>query len=152
MFNKGHDLFHKVFPIQRLLYKIPAVKRKWEKEGTTPEEFDNKLFKDINGGLNILDAGGIVMMMLASFIYNPIIFVWKCFNPAIYFNVYLLIGSFIVAWIVTDLYISRKKIYLEYFTRYEQWSTTTKRKYIIITTFTFLASIAIFFFVILIKV
>lgn len=152
MLNKIHDLFNKVFPLQQLLYKIPSIKRKWEKEGITPQEHDNRLFKDKDIGINVLDAGGVVMFIVASFIYNPIIFILKCFNPKIYFNVYFLIGSLILAWLIIDLYITRKKIYLEYFARYEQWTEVTKRKNGIIALFTILASVALFFLVILIEI
>jgi len=128
---KLHTLFNKVNP-SILLGKIPAIKRKLEKQGTSPEEtmaVVDKIWTDRRFGVGIMVSGGGVVIvvfllflavfdMANSLLKYPLEFSWKPF-----------IVLMVIAYTLCYITIFQKDKYLDYFKKFDQWSKQKKRRY-----------------------
>lgn len=126
--NRRYILFNKLNPFL-LLGKIPAVKRKFEEEGTSHKEVVNKLWTDRRYGFGVMISGGVLVIivflillaifdMLSSLLLNQISFSWQPFVTCMVF-----------AYIICHFSVFQNDKYISYFKKFDKKSRQEKRKY-----------------------
>lgn len=134
---KRHLLTNKLNPFN-LLGKVPAVKRKFEAQGTSHKKVVDGLWSDKRFGFSIQNSGvGLtvimlliiwaVFLMLNSLLTNPIGFSWRPF-----------VICMALAYLICHLTVFKKDKYLAYFKQFEKWSSQQKWTYGLLS-FIFLA-------------
>lgn len=142
---KLHMLSNKINPFV-LIGKIPAVKRKFEEQGTTHLDVANKVWTDKRFGFGIMISGGALAIIIF-FIF------WAIFVVLNYF----VFGSFklsllpfsvcmIVAYSLCHLLVFQKDKYIQYFRQFDKWSNESKRKYGLLTILFVVGSIVVFIY------
>jgi formate hydrogenlyase subunit 3/multisubunit Na+/H+ antiporter MnhD subunit len=141
---KLHYFSNKINPTL-LLGRLPCVKRRFEKKGQNYMDEYNKVFTDKTSGLSIIVSLGIAGGLIFGILISSFIIVSKVFNfyeyvPGFYFVLFCGISiliSYFISW--------RRNKYLDYFEKFEKWTRSQKRKYVLISFFTIIATIAYFF-------
>lgn len=139
-----HYLSNKVNPAGLLFY-IPFIKKKFERKNQDPWEEYNKVFTDKVGGDIIARAAGITAGVIFGIIIGSVFLVNRFFKFYDYVPIsyYIICGAIGIG--IGYLYMLKNDKYLNYFEQFEKWPKSQKRKYIILSFFTILASIAYFF-------
>ncbi|MBA3987272.1 MAG: hypothetical protein H0X63_12030 [Flavobacteriales bacterium] len=145
MDRKLHYLSNRVNPLL-YLFKIPFFKKAAKKNNEDLFEVYNSTFTDKFSGFNIITAGTILGGVIIGILISSCIVVFrKVFN--LYYSIPKLhfIICAVIAMLIVYLYVLKKDKYLIYFKKYEKWTKRQKRKYIIISFFTIIITIAYFF-------
>jgi hypothetical protein len=112
-----------------LLGKIPAMKRKFEEQGTTQEEVVNKVWGNRRYGFGIMISGGglaillffmvwTIFLVLNSRLKHPINFSWLPFA--------ICMG---LAYTICHFSVFQKDRYIRYFKKFDKWTRQEKWKY-----------------------
>ncbi|MBD1397636.1 hypothetical protein H9Q13_10695 [Pontibacter sp. JH31] len=142
---KRHLLTNKLNPFM-LLGEIPAVKRKFEQQGTSHKEVVNGLWCDERFGFSIKVSGGgltiimfmliwAVFLMLNSLLTHPIGFSWKPFLVCL--------G---LAFTICHLAVFQKDRYMSYFRQFEKWTSQQKLKFGLLALSFTVGGIALFIY------
>lgn len=138
-----HYLSNKINPAWLLLY-VPFIKNKWERKNQDPIKEYNKVFTDKVGGDIIARTGGILGGVIFGILIGSVLLISRIFN--FYENVsklhFIICGG--LSMVICYLYVFKNDKYLDYFEKFEKWSKSQKRKYIIISFLVVLASIGYF--------
>ncbi|WP_375585545.1 hypothetical protein [Cyclobacterium xiamenense] len=127
--KKRYLLFNKLNPFM-LLGKIPAVKRKFEDEGTSHEEVVNKIWTNQRYGFGIMLSGGglVIIIFLMIFSVNeimngllnyPIKLSWR----------QLFVSCSVLSYIICHITVFQKDKYISYFKQFDKKSKQEKWKY-----------------------
>ncbi len=123
-----HMLSNKVNPFM-LLGKIPAVRRKFEEQGTTHSDVVNKIWTEKRFGFGIMVSGAGIVIIVAFMVWG-LVSTLAGLN-GIYFYVkpvqVILYGAF--AYLSCYCAVFKKDKYIVYFEHFEQWSENEKWKY-----------------------
>lgn len=138
---KLHLLSNKLNPFL-LLGKIPALKRKFEEQGTTQEEVVNKVWSNRRYGFGVMVSGGglaiilffivwTIFLLLNSLLKHPINFSWPPFAVCM-----------AIAYAICHLLVFRKDRYIKYFKKFDKWTRQEKWKYGILS-FAFIVGVVV---------
>lgn len=127
-----HLLSNKLNPFL-LIGKIPAVKRKFEEQGTSQEEVVNKVWGDKRYGFSIMISGGAlvisvflvilsVSLMINSLMEYPVSLSWQPFA--------ICMG---IAYALCHFLVFQKDKYIRYFKKFDKWTKQEKRKYALLS-------------------
>lgn len=142
---KLHLLSNKINPFL-LLGTIPALKRKFEEQGTTLKAVVNKIWGDKRSGFAIMISGGgfvtIVLMvvwpvflMLNNLLKQPITFILLPFA--------ICCG---LSYLISHFTVFQKDKYILYFKQFDKWPYTQKLKYAIISLAFIVGTIILFIY------
>ena len=140
---KMHLLANRVNP-SRLLYKIPAIKRKNEQQGIDLNVVVNQFFGDKRFGLSVIIAGGVLWGTFSFWFISLLIILYAVINksylPIFYFWV---CGG--ISGLISYVFVFRHDKYLKYFKKYDKWTKKERYYYCTITLLYLLFIICIFF-------
>ncbi len=119
---KLHLITERINPF-RLLFSIPAVKRKAKKEGVDLHKSVDIAFGDKNFGLSTVAAGGFLWGGLALFFFSVLMMLKVSISTP------LIIGCGVGSGLICYAFVFRRDKYIKYFDRYEKWSKQEKQKY-----------------------
>jgi hypothetical protein len=121
-------LSNKVNPFL-LLGKIPAVKKKFEEQGTTLLDTGNMLWTDKRFGFGITYSGGGLAIMVSLIIWSIFLF----FNSILINPIKTVKEPFLIctalAYIICHYTVFKNDKYIPYFKQFEKWSKQEKLKY-----------------------
>lgn len=140
-----HMLSNKLNPFL-LFGKIPAVKKKFEEQGTTHLDVVNKVWTDKRYGFGIMISGGglaiivffiiwSIFLVLNSLLINPLKFSWQPFA--------ICMG---LAYIICHYTVFQSDKYIRYFKQFEKWSSREKWKYGLLSLSFFVGTITLFIY------
>lgn len=140
-----HMLSNKLNPFL-LIGKLPAVKKKFEEQGTTHLDVVNKLWTDKRNGFGIMISGGglaiivfliiwSIFLVLNSFLITPFKFSWQPFA--------ICMG---LAFTVCHYAVFQRDKYIRYFKEFEKWSSREKWKYGLLTFSFIVGAITLFIY------
>jgi len=140
-----HLSFNKINPAN-LIQKIPFVKRRYKQLGINIESEINKAFADKKDGISISVSGGVLLAVLFVVQFTAVNFFNRFAN-----NHTILSGGYFVTFGIISLmlgyfFMFRKDKYLIYFSQFEKWTQSKRRKYNWLS-FLFILIIVIVFFV-----
>jgi len=128
-----------------LLFRLPCVKKKYERRNQNIFEEYNKVFTDKNNGFSIWVAEGILMGVIFGILIGSIFLISRIFNFYENISMFHFMICAGLSMFICYLYVFKNDKYLDYFDQFEKWPKSQKRKYIIISFLVILASIAYFF-------
>lgn len=142
---KLHLLFNKINP-GFLLGKIPAVKKKFEEQGTTHLEVVNKIWTNKRFGFGIMISGGgiviiiffiiwAIFLILNSLLITPVNFSWQPFV--------ICMG---LAYLICHFAVFQKDKFILYFKRFEKWPKQEKWKHGLLSFSFIVGAIALFIY------
>lgn len=117
-----HSITKRLNPF-RLLFCIPAIKRKAQKEGVNLDQSVDRAFGDKSFGLSMMAAGGFLWGGLALFFFSALMMLKVSISTP------LIIGCGVGSGLICYVFVFRQDKYIKYFDRYEKWSKQEKRKY-----------------------
>ncbi len=128
-----------------MLGRLPCVKKKFERKGQNIYEEFNKVFTDKVTGDIIARALGIIAGVIFGILIGSVFLINRFFKFYDYvpMSYYIICGCIAIG--IGYVSMLRNDKYLVYFEHYEKWPKKRKRKYIILSFFTVLATIAYFF-------
>lgn len=140
---KLHKLSNKLNPFL-LIGEIPAIKKKFEEQGTSQKEVVNKVWADKRYGFGIMISGGglaiilflmvwVVFLILNSLLKNPINFSWLPFA--------ICMG---LAYTICHFLVFQRDKYIGYFRKFDKWSKQQKWRYCLLS-FAFIVGVIILF-------
>lgn len=143
---KLHFLSNKINPLLHL-YKLPFMKRRFKKlEIENPLEFYNEGFTNKKYGLSIIVSGGILVVAISFVFISLEEILMNVFDGDFIIDINHYIFFMITAYLLCYFLVFKEDKYLIYFKKYETWSKTEKRKYVVLS-FVFVLGVIIFFFV-----
>lgn len=107
----------------RLLFSIPTIKRKAQKEGVNLDQSVDKAFGDKSFGLSTVAAGGFLWGGLGLFFFSVLMMLKLAISTV------LLIGCGVAAALICYVFVFRQYKYIQYFDKYKKWSKQEKWKY-----------------------
>jgi uncharacterized integral membrane protein len=113
-----------------LLGKIPAVKKKFEEQGTTHRDVVNKVWTDKRFGFGIMISGGGLIIIFFLMIFSVYQVSNGLFNYPISFSwrlPFLICAG--LAYIICHFTVFKDDKYIPYFKQFEKWSKADKWKY-----------------------
>ncbi|MBW3545639.1 MAG: hypothetical protein KY428_08605 [Bacteroidetes bacterium] len=142
---KLHMLSNKLNPFV-LIGKIPAVKRKFEEQGTTHLEVANKVWTDRRFGFGVMISGSglvitIFLILLAAFdisnalLKHPINFSWQPF-----------VVCMGLAYIICHFTVFKEDKYIKYFKKFDKWTKREKWKYALLSLIFVIGSVALWLY------
>ncbi|CAM3499391.1 hypothetical protein AEQU2_02766 [Aequorivita lipolytica] len=141
---KLHFLSNKINPFL-LLYKIPYFKRKAKENGESFLDVYNDTYINKEFGLSLFFSAGITggvifILMIGLFKLTTYIFRFEILLNSV---IYILFG--VITYLLCYFLIFIKDKYLVYFKKYENWSHSERRKYIVYSILFTIISICFFF-------
>ena len=142
---KLHLLSNKVNPFL-LLGKIPAVKRKFEEQGTSQQEVGNKVWGDKRYGFSVMISGGGLTLLVFLLIWTAFLVLNDLVEYPISFSWQPFVICIGLAYTTCHLLVFYKDQYLKYFKEFEKWTKSEKRKYGILSFVFVVGVITLFMF------
>jgi hypothetical protein len=130
--SKRHLLSNKLNPFV-LIGKIPAVKKKFEEQGTSLLGVTNKVWGDKRYGFSIMISGGTLVASSSFLIWGITTTTASLFD--FYFSVkpvHLIVYG-LASFAICHFTVFKGDKYLRYFKRFEKWSKADKLKYGLLT-------------------
>lgn len=143
MLNKVHVIFNKINPLW-LLFKIPFIEKYHNKHHHNPRDKHNKLWTDSEIGFNIWFSNiilGLALSFILTFLFVIII------NGLFFFKnsfVVIFIGSLLLSFLISYVYVLKDDKYLVYFKKYESWREIDKRMYLLLSILFLIGSTILF--------
>lgn len=106
-----------------LLAKIPYIKKRHQELGINIHKEINSAFGDMDFGLSVVVAGGILWAWMALLFFSLLML----FDLDI--SMVYLFGCAAISGIICYVFVFKNDKYIGYFDQYEKWSTAEKRKY-----------------------
>ena len=142
---RRHMLSNKLNPFV-LLGKIPAVKRKFEEQGTTLLDTTNKIWTDKRFGFGIMISGGALAGII-TFLF------WGFVSTVLgYFDIYFIVkpiyvfGYAILSFILCYYTVFKGDKYIKYFKKLDKRSRSEKWKYALFTFLFVAGSVALWIY------
>ena len=107
----------------RLLFKIPIVKRRAERESIDLDLSVDTAFADKRFGLSTVAAGGFLWGGIFTFFFSVLMMLKIAISTP------LIAGCGIGAGLICYVFVFKQDKYIKYFDKYEKWSGKEKRKY-----------------------
>lgn len=130
--SKRHLLSNKINPFV-LIGKLPAVKKKFEEQGTSLLGVTNKIWGDKRYGFSIMISGGGLVIAL----FLLILALFDILNSSFLFPIKSSEFPFLIcallAYTTCHFTVFKGDKYLRYFKRFEKWSKAEKWKYGLLT-------------------
>lgn len=123
-----HLLSNKLNPFM-LLGRIPAVKKKFEEQGTTHLEVVNEIWADKRYGFLIMISGGGLVIVLFLIIMAVFDILNSVFQYPIKSSEFPFLLCALLAYIICHFTVFKRDKYLNYFKRYGKWTKQQKWKY-----------------------
>jgi hypothetical protein len=142
---KVHMLSNKINPFL-LLGKIPAIKRKFEEQGTTHLEVVNKVWTDRRFGFGIMISGSAVVIL----VFIMILAIYDILNFFLNYPIdnliYPFVFNMILAYLICHFAVFKKDKYIKYFKKYEKWNKQEKWKYSLISFLYIIITFSLFIY------
>jgi hypothetical protein len=140
---KIHMFSNKLNPFL-LLGKIPAIKRKFEEQGTTHLEVVNKVWTDRSFGFGIMISGSAIVIL----VFIMILSIYDILNFLLNYPIdnltYPFVFNMILAYLICHFAVFKKDKYIMHFKKFDKWSKREKIKYALIS-FTYIVLTFILF-------
>lgn len=131
-----HLLLNKLNPFL-LIGKIPAVKRKFEEQGTSQIEAVNKVWGDKRYGFSTMASGAGLSIILFLIIWVIFLLINSLFEKPIDFSWQPFVICMGLAYTTCHFTVFRRDKYIKYFKKFDKWSMREKWKYGLLS-FTFI--------------
>lgn len=143
--SRRHLLSNKLNPFV-LIGRVPAVKRKFEEQGTTHLDVVNKIWTDKRYGFSIMISGGGLVISLSlivlavfdilnSLLKHPVAFSWQPF-----------VICMVLAFAICHFTVFREDKYLKYFKQFDKWTRQEKWKYGLLSFAFIVGSVALWLY------
>jgi hypothetical protein len=142
---KLHFLFNKVNPAL-LLGRIPALRRKFEEQGTTYIEVVNKLWIDKRYGFGIILSGGGLLFIVFLVLISLYTILNGLLSQPMSSSLFPFVLSLLFSYLICYYRVFKDDKYLLYFKKYDKWSKKDKIKNHSISFVMFFISITLFVF------
>ena len=142
---KIHLLSNKLNPFL-LIGKIPAVKRKFEKQGTSQLEVVNKVWSDKRYGFGIMLSGGFLFAVISVLLWGLVSSLLGFLE--IYFlvePVYVIVYA-LISYLICHLLVFRQDKYIKYFKKLDKRSRKEKWKYALFSLLFVIGSVALWIY------
>jgi hypothetical protein len=116
-----------------LLGKIPALKRKFEEQGTTQEEVVNTAWGNRRYGFGVMISGGGIVIILSFLTWGLVSAVASLLDIYFYIKPGHLIIYGLFSYLICHFTIFKKDKYIKYFKRFDKWSRDDKWKYCLLS-------------------
>lgn len=143
--SKRHIFFNKLNPFV-LIGRIPAVKKKFEEQGTTHLEVTNKIWEDKRYGFSIMISGAGLVIVLFFIIMGVFDILNSIFKHPIKSSESPFLICAIVAYIICHFTVFKDDKYLNYFRQFSKWTKRQKWKYGLFSFVFVVGSFALFFY------
>lgn len=125
---KRHSLSNKLNPFV-VAGRIPAVRKKFEEQGTTHLEVANKLWRDKRYGFSIMISGGglvivVFLIFMAVFDILNSLFLYPINSSELPFLLCALLS-----YLICHYTVFKRDKYLNYFKQFGKWTKLQKWKY-----------------------
>lgn len=130
--SKRHLLSNKLNPFV-FIGKIPAVKKKFEEQGTSLLGVTNKVWGDKRYGFSIMISGGALVVSLSFLIWGITTTTASLFDIYFYVKPVHVIVYGVTSYAICHFTVFKGDKYLRYFKRFEKWSKADKWKYSLLT-------------------
>lgn len=140
--SKRHLLSNKLNPFV-LIGKIPAVKKKFEEQGTSLLGVTNKVWGDKRYGFSIMISGGALVASSSFLIWGITTITASLFDFYFFVTPVHVIVYGLASFTICHFTVFKGDKYLSYFKRFEKWSEAEKLKYGL-PTFAFVVGSIIF--------
>lgn len=126
---KRHLISNRINPFV-LIGRIPAVKKKFEEQGTTHLDVVNKLWTDRRFGFSIMISGGGLVIIFFLMIFS----VYEIVNGLLNYPIKMswrqpFVICVALAYIICHYTVFQKDKYLKYFKKFDKWTRHEKWKY-----------------------
>jgi lysylphosphatidylglycerol synthetase-like protein (DUF2156 family) len=121
-------LFNKLNPFV-LIGRIPAVKKKFEEQGTTHLEVTNKIWGDKRYGFSIMLSGAGLVIILFFMIWTLFLVLNSLLNQPIKFSWEPFFACMVLAYIICYFTVFQKDKYIPYFKQFDKWSNQQRWGY-----------------------
>ena len=140
--QKLHRVSNKLNPFV-LLGRIPALKRKFEEQGTTHLDVINKVWGDKRYGFSIMISGGAITVILTFLLWALVTIIASLFD--IYFIVkpLHLIAYGVSSYLICHYTVFYQDKYIGYFRMFDKWKKQEKSKYALVSFIFTTVSIAL---------
>ena len=135
--SKSHLLSNKLNPFV-LIVKIPAVKKKFEEQGTSLLGVTNKIWGDKRYGFSIMISGGGLVIALFLIILAVFDILNGVLSSPIKSSGLPFLFCALLAYGICHYTVFKGDKYLRYFRQFEKWTKAEKWKYGLLT-FAFIA-------------
>jgi len=143
--SKRHIIFNKLNPFT-LIGRIPAVKKKFEGQGTTHLEVTNKIWGDKSFGFSIMISGAGLVIVLFFIIMAVFDIINSIFNHPIKPSALPFLLCSILSYIICHFTVFKRDKYLNYFKQFRKWTKHQKWKYGLISFIFVVGSIVLFIY------
>jgi hypothetical protein len=137
-----HLLFNKINPVL-YFYRIPVVKRHFEKKEINPMIEINKAWENPDFGLSIIWAGGFMYVLFFLICFGIINLISGMIKLEFNLKFYHFIILFIISILVNYFLLFKKNIYRRYFREFDKMQKAEKKKWAWVS-FTVILGILIF--------
>ena len=142
---KLHLLSNKLNPFL-LIGKIPAVKRKFEEQGTSQVEVVNKVWGDKRYGFGIMLSGGALAIIIFLVILSASLIVNSLLNYPVKLSWLPFALCMALAYGFCYLMVFQKDKYIKYFKKFDKWTKQEKWKYSLVSMAFIVVVIALFIY------
>ncbi|GAA5030058.1 hypothetical protein GCM10011506_18860 [Marivirga lumbricoides] len=136
---------NKVNPLV-LLGKIPAVKRKFEEQGTTLLDTTNKIWADKRFGFGIMISGSGLVISLAFLLWGLVTVSASFFNIYFYIQLFHVVAYGAIAYLICHLLVFKNNKYIKYFKKLDKRPKEKKWKYAIFSILFVIGCVALWLF------
>lgn len=129
-----------------LLGKIPAVRKKFEDQGTTHLIIVNKVWTDKRFGFGIMISGGVLAIIVFFMIWSIFLVINSLLINSIKFSWLPFVICMGLAYIICNFTVFQNDKYIKYFKQFEKWSRREKWIYGLLTFSFIVGTITLFIY------
>jgi hypothetical protein len=142
---KMHLFSNKINPFV-LLGKIPAVRKKFEEQGTSLLGVTNKIWGDKRYGFSIMISGSAIVICLTFLIWGIVSSISSLFDLYFYIKPLHVVLYAINSYLTCHLTVFKGDKYLKYFKRFSKWSIKEKWLYSLLSFAFVIGSISLWIY------
>jgi len=127
-------IFNKINPV-RLLYKLPAAKRRFEKKGYDPVELLSQMYRDPEVGVSTIFSGGILIAIMSFILVGIAHLICIPLRLDLYSinKIILAVIFFVPSYYISHILVFKDDKYIKYFKEFDKKSKAWKRRWALIT-------------------
>jgi hypothetical protein len=142
---KLHLLSNKLNPFLSL-GRIPAVKKKFEEQGTSLKEIGNKVWTDRRYGFGVMISGGAITIFLFFVLWSIFLVANSFAGYPLDFSWHPFVICLVISYFICHLLVFQKNKYISYFKGFDKRSKHVKRNYGLLSFVFVISTIVLFIY------
>gem|GEM_PF-2049840 len=140
-----HKVINKLNPLV-LIGRIPAIKRKFEEQGTTHQDVVNKVWTDRRFGFGIMVSGGAIVVGLTFLIWGGISTVLGLLEVYFLVKPVYVTSYALMSFLICHFLVFRQEKYVRYFKMLDEKSKGEKWAYTLLSLLFIMGSVILWLF------